>query len=723
MAAPLPAAPRVINWLEDIERLVRAYIARGTPVSFDIETTGLDPRTDKLVMIQLQQQDKPVIVIDCRQFETEVWWGEEIGDDVYYLGQTLAPLFNGSVLIVGHNLKFDLGFARYKFGVRATRIYDTMIAEQVIHGVGKSSARKQGIGLTLKSVAANYDVSELSKEERSWFIDLDQREEWNQDFPDEQLLYGARDVEVLQPIADLQKAELRRRNLIPVAQLEMRVLPALVEVEHAGVHVDVSGWRAFIEDKRAEAAELEKQAVEVFGPPILAQRAAQYDMDLVMWEAWDAARITQETKLREEWGQRAEKAGWGAYKLEWMKEWRKQFPNPGKPKADTGLVNLGSHQQLLVAFEALGIPVPTKRDPKTGVEKQTTSADALSLIEDDYPALQPLGKWRKAEKFVDSFGENLLAFVASDGRIHPEFQQIGADTGRESCTRPNWQQIPSKGDGKRLRALVTAEPGNVILTADFSNIELRILADMSGDVRMLEMFAAGMDLHSYTAQMMFALDDTVDVAHEEAFPGVTYRAVAKTINFGLVYGMSATKLARTLKISREKAAELMEVYFSLYPGVARWLEQQRSFGVEEGYSLTLSGRKRFYKLPTEPIRPASRDTEVIEQWLEERKLWKGQLHRIQRQACNSPIQGTSADITKLAHCLIHESYQGEDSLRDVARVVAIVHDEFVVEVPADQADQAARTLAECMGAAAEVYLHKVALPTVQVAIADHWSKE
>ena len=714
IAASMPDLPRVLTRLDDIERLVAAYIARGKPVSFDIETTGLDPRKNRLVMIQVQQASRKSVVIDCRRYETEIELGIIPEDDMYYLGETLVPLFTGQLLIVGHNLKFDLGFIRQRMGIKATRIFDTMIAEQIIHGVGRSDARKVGIGLTLKSVAASYGLAEMSKDERSWFIDLDQRPEWNQPFPNEQLLYGAKDVEVLQPIMQEQQVSLKELRLIPVAQLEMRTLPALVEVEHAGVHVDVDGWRAFIEEKKAQAAELETKALEVFGAPILAQRQIDYDLALIEYEQWEYERDRRVDDLRDIWsvGHDTGYPSWGAFKNANMKLWREEHPNPGRPKPDTSLPNLGSPKQLLTAFEALGIPA------------EKTGKDVLKLLEDDYPAVKLLTDWRVTEKFVTSFGEALLQFVdPGTGRIHPEYVQIGASTGRMSCSRPNWQQVPSKGDGAKLRALVIAEPGNSILTADFSNIELRILADMSRDPRMLEMFSSGMDLHSYTAKMMFGLDDNVDVKHDEAFPGVTFRAVAKMINFGLVYGMSATKLSRTLKITREKANELMDAYFSLYPGVQRWLEEQRTAGIHQLTSYTYAGRKRFYSLPNEPLRPATRDVEVVNEWLDQRRLWKGQKHRIERQACNTPVQGTSADITKLALCLLYESINVDTALRDVTRIIAIVHDEVVLEVPADLADHASRVLAEAMQQAASTYLKVVTLPPVEVAVSDHWTKE
>lgn len=261
-----------------------------------------------------------------------------------------------------------------------------------------------------------------------------------------------------------------------------------------------------------------------------------------------------------------------------------------------------------------------------------------------------------------------------------------------------WQQIPSRTlDGQRLRACVVAEKGNVLLVSDYPNIELRILADLSGDRNMLKFFADGVDLHAATAKMMFNLPDNFDPKNDRHKSGVLYRSIAKTINFGLVYGMSAAKLARTLKISKEEAQELMDKYFGIYPGVVQWLKRQRALGTSRKYSVTVSGRKRFFQMPD----PHSPDYRKI-------------VSAIERRACNSPIQGSSADITKLALALAYER------LPEAARIVAVVHDEIVVEVPVELADQCSTILAQAMHDSCTKYLKRVFIPEFDVEITPFW---
>jgi DNA polymerase-1 len=551
----------------------------------------------------------------------------------------------------------------------------------------------------------------MDKAARAWFIDLDQRPaEWNAPFPPEQLAYAAADVRLLPALYEAQLEQLRERGTTQVAKLEMRALPAIAAMEGAGVKVDVEGWRAFIAEKQTEAAEIESQALAVFGAAILQARTQVFDAKLAEYQAWEQAKTTEEARLRTVFDEgitptnEYQPPKWGEFKLAGMHVWRENHPNPGKPKPDTSLPNLSSPTQLLQAFTQMGIPVVS------------TASEVLQALEDDHPEVKLLLDYRKATKFVTSFGEALLQYVF-EGRISPEYVQIGASTGRMSCTRPNWQQVPSKGDGKKLRALVIAEPGNKLLTADFSNIELRILADITGDATMLRLFREGLDLHSYTARMMFGLGEDVDVEHA-LLPGsdVTYRATAKVINFGLVYGMSPVKLGRTVKVPKERAQELMAAYFRLYPGVAEWMERMQQEALDTLRSVTLSGRKRFYALPSGPKSNAPAD---VNQWRDETRIARS---RIRRQGMNTPIQGTSADITKLALALLYEKRLLQNGM-DLARIVAVVHDEIVLECAAEMADLVARQLAEAMETAAKTYLKRVTLPPVEVVISDHWSKE
>ncbi len=699
-----------------LRTLVKDYRASGNPVYFDTETTGLDPRAGYLVMLQFMQDDQPAMILDLRRAYSE----DYMGFTAKYLGavsQVLAPLFDGTCLIVGMNLKFDLGWIGHHLRIQAKRVYDVKLAEQVIMGLGGSDASSLGVSFTLRDIAKRRLDIDMSKEERSWFIDLHMRDDWSKPFPEAQLRYGADDIRVLGPIMAAQTERLTKRGLLDVAKLEMRALPAISAMEQAGVLIDVDGWRAVIAEKADEADRIGEEALSVFGPAILLARAKAFDEVMASYEpamkSWQAAHDTFVAALREEWEsyQGESQPGWGEFKTAALKVWRDGHPRPIKPKADTSLPNLGSTKQLLEAFEVLGIDAPS------------TGSDVLRPLESRYEPVALLLKWRKATKFVDAFGESLLKHVGPDGRIHPEYQQIGASTGRMSCTRPNWQQVPSKGDGERLRALVKAAPGNRMLTADFSNIELRILADYSGDAHMLDFFRRGVDVHTETAKLMFDLPK--DMTKEEAsdkdtgpLPGWSYRDIAKTINFGLVYGMSANKLGRALKIDKGRSRELMDAYFDTYPGVVRWLNRQKQFGLDKRWTTTMSGRIRYYKLGPEPLQPPRESgREKYQEWREAKGEWDFQRGRIERQACNTPIQGTSADITKLALALLFEA-----GVLKYAEIVAVVHDEIVMECAEADVKRTSAWLAKCMRDAAQTYLQRVAVPETKVAVSDHWEK-
>ena len=696
--------------------MVKTYLSRDEKtIFFDTETTGLDPQQDKLVSMQFKQRGHPSILVDVRQMNLDL------------VAEILAPLFAFSYLFVGHHLRFDLSFMLAYLGVRLYKACDTMIAEQVLHGLGQSSARNQGVPMTLAATVKRHLGLDLPKEERNWFIGLDKRpEEWNAPLPEEQIAYALRDVDVLEELLPNQLNLLRERDLIHVFKLESRVLPAIVAMEHAGMRIDVEGWRRVIAEKDAEARSLEEEVLKALGPAILMHRAEVWKQKQAEYDAWEVGRNEQERWAKECWEFQKTGEPWGKFKLRVMQEWREKHPNPGKPKPDTSVPNIGSTRQLVAAFEVLKIPVPRKRRDN-GSFTPSLDSDALKPLRDSYPEVKTLLAWRGAQKFVDSFGESLLAQVSSvDSRIHPEVQQIGADTGRESFTNPNLQQIPAKGDGKKLRACIVAAPGNKLLVADYSGIEMRILADQSKDPTLCGVFERGEDIHSATARMMFDLDETVDVA-ETLIPGsnVTYRAAAKQLNYMLMYGGGAKKLARILGCTLALAEELMGRYFALYAGVDRYLENLKKLALRSSMTVTASGRKRYFHIPLEPMFPFAEKGNPgrIAEWRAAHKEWEFARSRIERQGMNTPIQGTSADITKLAHALFYERMILPDPrLAGCPQVIAVVHDEMVVECAEEEADECAEALADAMDDAQQFYLTHVTLVRPEVHISDHWAK-
>lgn len=697
--------------------VVASYLDNpAEPVYFDTETTGLDPHEDKLVAVLLKQAGMPSVIVDVRRMDASARAG-------------LQTILTHTPLLVGHNLKFDVSFLQAQLGVGVGRIFDTMIAEQLIlGGAGSVDDAGSDVSVDLKTVAKRYGVREVSKEGRSWFIDLHTRpDEWDAPFPVEQLAYMAQDVDVLFAIHQAQAKLLRERRLEEVFEIEMRVLPVLAQMELHGITIDADGWRAFMAEKAIEAREHENRALEVFGAAILSSRITRYDEELAAWHAAKGAEeaFIEQAKADYEAGWADPTQKWGDYKQARLADYRSEHPMPPKPALDTSPPNIGSGAQLVEAFRVLGIPVPTKRNEK-GEVKPTTETAALETLAKTHPEVQPLIDHRKAQKFVDSFGENLLSkgkptgLTLDDGHtllgIHPDYLQARAATGRMACRNPNWQQIPARGDGKRLRKLVRARPGYKLLTADFSNMELRILASLVGPGVMYAALKEGKDLHAETARMMFDLGPGVDPAVAEFKPGTTYRAIAKVINFGLVYGMSAFKLSRDLKVTLDQAEDMLARYFALYPEVKKWLDQRAVEVHRTLSSRTVAGRMRLYHAPKAPTRPSGKGADWAaynEALRAEKKQWGA----IERQAKNTPIQGSSADITKLALALIGDRLEPEAGVP-----VAVVHDEIVVEAPDELADYAATVIGWAMEDAFKTYIDPALVPETEVKIADYWSK-
>ena len=339
-------------------------------------------------------------------------------------------------------------------------------------------------------------------------------------------------------------------------------------------------------------------------------------------------------------------------------------------------INLNSGQQIIETFGRLG------------VELSDTSEATLTKA-GDHPAIKKLLEYRSHEKTLSAFGEHLLDMInAQTGRLHPNFQQYGADTGRFSCTDPNVQQIPATSD---FRSCFVAAEGYKLVTSDYSQAELRILAELSGDPAFVEAFMSGGDLHAITASQMFQvpLDQVTK----------TQRSAAKSINFGLAYGRGPGSLALQLGVSPDEAKALIEKYFQAYTGIQQWLDKAARDAVRKGYSDTPLGRRRFYDVP-------NRDDPE----------YRSKIGSIERQGKNTPIQGSNADMTKIALVYLRSALQGFD-----ARVVNTVHDEIVVEVRADQAEAVKEIVEHEMVRAGEQILKKVPI-VADAAIGDYWKK-
>lgn len=328
--------------------------------------------------------------------------------------------------------------------------------------------------------------------------------------------------------------------------------------------------------------------------------------------------------------------------------------------------NLSSTKQLQsILFDKQQLPI-LKKTP--GGAPSTNEEVLVELAEQGYELPQVILDYRTLAKLKSTYTDKLPQMVSPlTGRVHTSYHQAVTATGRLSSSDPNLQNIPVRSDeGRRIRQAFIAPAGSKIVAADYSQIELRIMAHLSGDRGLLEAFAAGKDIHRATAAEVFGLPLEAVTADQ--------RRSAKAINFGLIYGMSAFGLARQLNIGRNEAQRYMDLYFERYPGVLAYMERTRQQASEQGYVETLDGRRLY--LPEINARNAMR-----------RKA-------AERAAINAPMQGTAADIIKRAMIAVDAWLQQS---QPQVRMIMQVHDELVFEVPEAQVDEVVshvRTLME-----------------------------
>mgnify|MGYP001441100399 CR=1 FL=1 len=577
------AAFRLITGPEGLREAARA-LAGARRVGLDIEATGLSPLDARMRLLQLAAGGETFVV------------------DVFEV-KDLSPLreaLEGGPLKVLHNAKYDYSFLLAQHGIRLSPLFDTMLAAQLLDG------GEQGPSYSLEAVAGRYLQETVDKTVR--------REDWSKELSREQLEYAARDAAILLPLHERLQELLEREGLGPVSRIEFGAVPAIAEMELAGIRLDVRRWR-----------ELE--------------------------------RVVR--RRRDEAARRLES----------------HFPQPEGVLPLEGLgprLNLNSPQQIMEAFRSIGIELPDTR--------------MWTLLTVDHPAARDLLEYRELQKKLGTYLETYEGFVhPKTGRIHASFLQCRVPTGRLACTNPNVQQIPHEDEFRRC---FVAGEGNVLVIADYSQIELRILAEVSGDPGFVEAFRRGEDLHRVTAATMFGVPKE-EVTKEQ-------RSAAKRINFGLAYGRGPRSLAAQLGTDEERARRLIDEYFATYGRVQRYLNETANRALKEGALRTLSGRLRKFGRT--------------------RGLSSAERGALKREAMNYPIQGTSADIAKLALIFIHSE------LRDLdARLINCIHDEFVVECAEEQAEEAASRVRSAMVRAGERLLKRVPVE-VEVAVSREWRK-
>lgn len=333
--------------------------------------------------------------------------------------------------------------------------------------------------------------------------------------------------------------------------------------------------------------------------------------------------------------------------------------------------NLNSPKQLgEILFDKMKLPGGKKT--KTGY---STAAEVLEKMAEEHPIVADVLEYRGLAKLKSTYADGLSAFIGEDNRIHSTFNQTITATGRISSTDPNLQNIPMRMElGRKIRKVFVPAEGCIFTDADYSQIELRILAHMSGDEQLIEAYRMHADIHRITASQVFHIpfDEVTDLQ----------RRNAKAVNFGIVYGISSFGLSQDLSITRKEAAEYIEQYFAAYPGVKNFLDTAVAQAKEKGYVTTMFGRRR-------PV-PELSSSNFMQRSFGE------------RVAMNSPIQGTAADVIKIAMIRVHQRLKKENLK---SKLILQVHDELLIETVKEEAQQVKMILEEEMSHAAQLMVH------------------
>jgi DNA polymerase I-like protein with 3'-5' exonuclease and polymerase domains len=664
-----------------------------TLVAFDIETDGLDPLTDNIIAIALY----------CDAWETPF-----IFQDVRGLSNSglIFNIFNApDYALIGHNLAFDLSFIKEKWGIdypAGGSLWDTMLAEQML----TAGFDEQLVNLA-DTIERHFGVVLDKSLQTSFTMDSE--------ITEEQIEYIKNDVMWLPKLAMHQAHQLSEIQSNDAWEIERYALPVFTEMNREGIEINLDRMVPLLEQTKGKRDALQRVLQAKLTPLVEWKRLEDYKAEEAELAAWNAAREDRNTLSRnvwsDFWGMEGDELSTFEDREEWEankwtdrkinkkdnypegmrrfvrhheKLWRQEHPRPAKPKQDTDLINLNSRDQMMVAFESLGLPLPNFRS-------QTLSQKLLDANEEQTEVLKRLIEYKKCEKLLQAFGDPLLEKISPDSRIRGNFKQIGTATGRPSCSEPNMLQMPKSQD---FRACFVASEGNVLIVADYSQMELRIMAQLSHDPAMMKAFNSGIDLHSYTAHLMFNIPlDTVDKDGKE-------RKIAKVINFGTLYGMGPNKLRETLLaegvvMTFPEAKSAIARWKSTYKRAAEMIERLGLEAITLGYTSTPLGRKRFF------------NTTFKEQ---------SEKFAVMREGANHPIQGTNADVTKLAMHLIQEKVKPLGG-----RVALQMYDEIVTQVPEGIAEWGESVVQSCMKAAAQMVLTDVPA-AVDSMISRSWSK-
>lgn len=604
------------------------YLQNATADGLDIETTSLAPRDGEISLIQLSDGVK-IFVIDCIELD-----GRYSRDAIYKLSVDEKEKF-WEDYVQAESLKLLIPFLeaeKPRKVVQNLKFEATWFQEKL--GCEINGGFDTYLAGKLLDMPADAKLDALLERYLGVTVSKEeQKSDWSGKLTKEQLEYAARDAFHLPALREKQIYYLRQADMIEVAAIEFNAVKAVAKMEAVGFPIDLKMYRELVDElvirRDVRAKELEEVLNDAMG--YVVTTTVQGDL----------------------WGEDA--------------------------VITTGGVNLNSPKQVTEAFKRLGVDLPS------------TSKQTITNMVGKNPQLKYLTDYRAEQILVTAFGEKIINIVnAYTGRIHASFWQLKPATGRFAASNPNLQQMPHTDEFRQC--FRPSDPDRVFVIADYSGIELRILAQISQDPVMIDAFNNNRDLHSITAIAAFGLnctEDEVKTLHKE------FRAKAKGLNFGVVYGIGANKYADNVGITPAMAKKAIRGFYDTYKGVERYLYDIEDYGIKNRHVRTLADRKlQLYFDPTN-------DKEIS---------------MARRNARNYPIQGTSADILKLALGLL---YPRLAQFKD-AYIVNIVHDEIIVECNRKDGEDVKRVLSESMLEAAYKYLPDIFVEA-EAEIAESWA--
>ena len=558
-------------------------IKQAKILAVDTETTGLDPHTAKLRLIQIAAAGLPILVIDCFSFLPD-------GIDI------IKEMLETPAVKIFQNAKFDLQFFM-AVQIYPCPIFDTMLAAQLLRTSGGPS--RAGLDV----LAQHYLNETLPKDE--------QKSDWSGKLSESQLEYAANDVDILFRLREVMVKEIYENHLSDIALIEFSCVRAMAQMEYTGICLDIPLWNNLLDETVKERDE----ALEIL------------------------------------------------------------YTYTEKPVAQINL--FGEDEVSGHNFDSN--PFVLDLLHRNGIQTYSTSKYDLAPYANE-PLVKTISAYRRAAKLLSSFLYPIPGMIhPKTGRLHPHYAQNGAWSGRMSCWNPNIQQIPRSA---KFRECFIAPPGRKLIIADYSQIELRVAAEITHDPRMTAAYRSGDDLHSLTASFM--VGKSIDAVTKPE------RQAAKAVNFGLIYGMGAAGLKQYaaqsygVEMTLEQAEEFRNRFFKAYTGIEKWHRMMKRNPPKE--SRTLTGRKFTFS--------ENAGLSILS---------------------NTPVQGTAADIAKKALGLLVKRLKNSNTY-----IVGVIHDEIILESSDEKADETAETLKSAMEEAGNSIMKYVPC-LAEVDVSQNWS--